>query len=161
MSGFFKSCVDRYLELAKKSESSLRQVASPFLDEACKVVDDEESGELQPIAARVLMKVLYGARMCRYDLLRPTCYLATRIATWTRGCDRALNRLMAYISCTLHLRMLAWVGDVLSKWEYVVYSDADLAGDTQTSRSATGVFTCVRAPTPSRPCPGHHEGRLV
>eukprot|EP00975_Prorocentrum_lima_P026488 5569412-Prorocentrum_lima.AAC.1 len=27
-------------------------------------------GQLQPIAARVLMKILYGARMARFDLLR-------------------------------------------------------------------------------------------
>ena len=42
--------------------------------------DDEQQliqGRLQPIAARVLMKVLYGARLARFDLLRVVCYLAT------------------------------------------------------------------------------------
>ena len=31
------------------------------------------TGVLQPIAAKVLMKVLYGARMARFDLLRAVC----------------------------------------------------------------------------------------
>jgi hypothetical protein len=38
-----------------------------------------------------------------------------------------------------------WVGDPIDKWELVVYSDADLAGDRETSKSTTGVFLCVRA----------------
>ena len=32
--------------------------------------EEQETGVLQPIAARILMKILYGARMARYDLLR-------------------------------------------------------------------------------------------
>ena len=32
-------------------------------------------GRLQPIAAKVLMKILYAARLCRFDLLRAVCHL--------------------------------------------------------------------------------------
>ena len=62
-------------------------------------------GELQPIACRVLMKVLYAARMARFDLLRATCVLATNIAKWTPECDRMLHRLVYYIDSTLKHRM--------------------------------------------------------
>ena len=33
-------------------------------------------GRLQPIAASILMNILYAARMARFDLLRATCKLA-------------------------------------------------------------------------------------
>ena len=36
----------------------------------------EDRGILQPLAARVLMKILYAARMARFDLLRAVCNLA-------------------------------------------------------------------------------------
>ena len=92
------------------------------------------------------MKVLYAARMARYDHLRPTCYLATMITKWTKRCDRALHKLVCYINSSLNLRMTSWVGDPIKDWELVAYSDADLAGDYDTSRSTTGVFLCVRGP---------------
>jgi dUTPase len=37
----------------------------------------EPSGVLQPVASRILMKMLYAARMCRCDLLRAVCGLAS------------------------------------------------------------------------------------
>ena len=36
-----------------------------------------DEGRLQPIAAKVLMKILYAARLCRFDLLRAVSHLAT------------------------------------------------------------------------------------
>ena len=50
-----------------------------------KFVYDESvdaQGQLQPIAARVLMKVLYAARVCRFDLLRAVGSLATKVTKW-------------------------------------------------------------------------------
>ena len=91
MSDFMRSCVDRYVELAGVERSFLKKVCTPFLAEPrepspardpMKSGDDlnrpaieptggidATRGRLQPIAARVLMKVLYGALMARYDLL--------------------------------------------------------------------------------------------
>ena len=149
MADFFASCVAKYLELAGNNVKPLRKVDTPYLAEtpaqAETPSEDEPRGELQPIASKVLMKVLYGARMARYDLLRPTCWLATRVTKWTETCDRALHRLMAYIQSTLHLRMCGWIGDPMDAWEFVVYSDADFAGCKDTGRSTTGAFTCISA----------------
>ena len=78
-------------------------------------VDDEQGGVLQPIAARVLMKVLYGARMARFDLLRAVCHLACFVTKWSETCDRRLHRLMCYINSTLDFSMHGWVGDDLAQ----------------------------------------------
>ena len=67
-------------------------------------------GRLQPIAARVLMKVLWTARFARFDLLRAVGYLATQVTTWTSRNDRQLHRLIGYMQSTSHLRMMGWIG---------------------------------------------------
>ena len=82
-------------------------------------VNDE--GELQPIAARVLMKVLYGARMARFDLLRPMCALATHITKWTSHCDKALHRLMCFIDC-VRVDLIAHGAVCLSRTIYLFSS---------------------------------------
>ena len=91
MSDFMRSCVDRYVELAGVEWSFLKKVCTPFLAEPrgpspardpTKSSDDLNNpviepsggidatrGRLQPIAASVLMKVLYGARMARYEFV--------------------------------------------------------------------------------------------
>ena len=46
-------------------------------------VDNATTGLLQPHAASILMKILYAARMARFDLLRATCRLACFITKWT------------------------------------------------------------------------------
>ena len=60
-------------------------------------VDDKTSqdrGALQPTAAKVLMKILYAARMARFDLLRAVCHLACFITKWTPECDKRPHRLV-------------------------------------------------------------------
>ena len=55
------------------------------------------------------MKTLYAARLCRFDLLRAVCHLATFVTKWTSECDRKLDRLVCYINSSKHLRMI-WMG---------------------------------------------------
>ena len=57
------------------------------------------------------MKVLYGARMGRYDLIRPVQALASRVTKWNHLCDRKLHRLISYVNSTLDLHLYGWVGD--------------------------------------------------
>ena len=80
-----------------------------------KIVDDP--GELGPIASRILMKVLYAARLARFDLLRAVCHLARYITKWTKECDKRLFRLMCYIHSTLGFRQAGWVGGVTDQLE--------------------------------------------
>lgn len=56
--------------------------------------DKEQGGILGSIASRVLMKILYGARYARFDLLRSVNQLARHVTRWDSYCDRALHRLI-------------------------------------------------------------------
>ena len=100
--------------------------------------DTEISGILKPIASKVLVTILYAARMCRYDLLLATCALASMGTKWTPTCDKKLHRLVSYIHSFLALRLLAWVGDHPKDMSVKLFSDAVFAGDLQTSRSSSG-----------------------
>ena len=56
-----------------RARSRMKRAAKP---QVVKVVfkDDSEAneGQLQPIASRILMKILYAARVCRFDLFVPS-----------------------------------------------------------------------------------------
>ena len=72
-------------------------------DDWDKPIVGETKGVLGPIAAQVLMQILYTAQYCRHDLLRATGRLATMIAKWNSECDRRLHRLVCYVnSCLLY-----------------------------------------------------------
>ena len=63
--------------------------------------EPREPGTLAPIAAKVIMKVFYAARVARFDLLRAIGFLACHITKWGGLCDERLHRLMCYIRTTL------------------------------------------------------------
>ena len=73
MRGFLVSCVDRYCELAKVDPKSLKHVATPFHDNrvARPTEGGEPQGKLQPIASRVLMKILFAAGMAGGTCFEP------------------------------------------------------------------------------------------
>lgn len=88
MEMFLVQCVERFTELAGKFGANLQKVSTPFVADLATGPDlTEVSGILKPIASKVLMKILYAARMCRYDLLRATCALASLVTKWTPTCD--------------------------------------------------------------------------
>ena len=167
MEDYFKSCVARYIELCGRrlKTKDLKKVSTPFIDEGLRSPYDAaapnrkefceaDSGELNDICVKVLMKVLYGARMCRYDLLRATCTLASNATRWTREDDRKLHKLMCYINSTLDYRMYGKVGDLTSDWHIACFSDADFAGCPYTLRSTSGVFLKVSGPNTHFPLAG-------
>ena len=159
MEPFLKDCVSKYLELAKKPWSSLKRAPTPFLEETDERVVElpsgtgdtdksvtDEIGLLKPIACKVLMKVLYAARMCRFDLLKAIAALASQVTKWSRECDRRLHRLMCYLNSTLKLRLTGYVGDSPTDVTLALFSDSDFAGCKTTARSTTGVFLALSGP---------------
>jgi hypothetical protein len=74
--------------------------------------DHLERSALAPIAAEVLMKVLYGARTCRPDLLFAVCSLVREVAGWTCAYDKRLHRFI-YYKCTFNFSLYSTVGDPL------------------------------------------------
>ena len=101
---------------------------------------------MQPIASAVLMKVLYGARAARWDLLKAVQLLATRVTKWSRDCDKALHRLMCYINCTKSHCLSGFIGDGPSALKLRLYADADFAGDRPEFKSTSGAFLALVGP---------------
>ena len=60
----------------------------------------DEKGALAGVAASVLMKCMYAARMARFDLLWPVQGLARYISKLTKRQDEELYHLMCYIYTT-------------------------------------------------------------
>ena len=69
-------------------------------------VNEANRGSLAPQAASILMKLLYPARICRFDLLRSINNLARKITKWTKREDALLHRLMAYVHQSKHHMMI-------------------------------------------------------
>ena len=161
-----KQCVIRYRELCGELyPKSLEKAKTPYLDETKPEYDenpndsafntvmgqkdqevDEKPGCLVEHAPAVLMKILYGARVARYDLLRPVQALASRITKWTRLCDKKLHRLVSYINETVGVCLHGWVGDTIENIKMVLYCDADLASDRNDHKSTSGVYLCLQGP---------------
>ena len=95
-------------------------------------------------AASVLMKILYAARMARYDLLKATNSLACKLTKWDSKRDLQLRRLVAYIWSSLGKRLVGYVSKDDKRSGLHLYTDADLGGCPDTQRSTTGVFLCIR-----------------
>ena len=150
MSSFLEQCVALYQELGGVAAKKLKRVDTPFMEiPPQEIIEDAESkgtGELQNAACRILMKLLYAARMARFDLLRAIGFLATRITKWSPLCDKMLHRLMCYVNATINLKMGAWVGDTIGELTLTLFTDADFAGDIVSRRSTTGVFLCLQGP---------------
>ena len=76
------------------------------------------------------MEILYGARLARFDLLRPIAALASKIRKWDTVCDRMLHRLVCYISSPLDHKLTGHIGDSNKDLTLTLFSDADFAGST-------------------------------
>ena len=88
---FMQSCVQAYKNACGEPDMQLRRVDTPFLPTPegggyapAPLQEGEPTGALQPIACSILMKILYGARAARWDLLKITQLLATRVTKWSR-----------------------------------------------------------------------------
>ena len=103
-------------------------------------------GRLQPVASRILMKILWVARLARPDLLRAVCHLACFVTKWDPSCDRRLHRLVGYIHGSKSLRQIGYVADTLGCLEPHLFADADFAGCTATQRSTSGLHLVIRGP---------------
>ena len=148
MHDFLSSCVDAYCDLAKVKRKDLRKASTPFHElRIARPRENEEQpeGRLKGIASRILMKVLFAARMARYDLLRATQSLASRVTKWSPDCDAGLHRLISYINCSLDMTMRGFMGDKFSECQLWLFADADFAGEYD-NKSTTGTFMALVGP---------------
>ena len=92
------------------------------------------------------MTILYGARLARFDLLRPIAALASKIAQRDSVCDRMLHRLVCYINSSLDYKLKGHIGDSNQGLTLTLFSDADFAGCLDTAKSTSGVFIAPTGP---------------
>ena len=90
--------------------------------------DEKVRGKLAHCAANIVMKVLYGARFARVDLLRIIGFLACQLTRWTSTCDGRLFQLVCSCDTTVKSVQVAWVGDPLGELQPCLYADADSPG---------------------------------
>ena len=110
----------------------------PTSNSAQAQVDEMPKGELAPHAASVLMKLLYAARIARFDLLRSINMLARNVTKWSKQDDVRLHHLMCYVQSTKGKKLIGWVGNTIKELSVGIYADADYAGCGQSLRSTSG-----------------------
>lgn len=119
---FWQCLEETSAKMAKVQRSSLTTVSTPFSDAGIArptLSEEEKPGKLQPIASQVLMKILFAARMARFDLIRATQSLASRVTKWSVECDVALHRLVCYINSTMDdLFLQGFIGDKITDCKY-------------------------------------------
>ena len=108
------------------------------------IITEENRGALAPHAASILMKLLYAARICRFDLLRSINNLARNVTKWSKKDDVGLLHLISYVHHTKHHKMIGWVGDELKDLSIGLFADADYAGCGESLRSTTGVHMHIQ-----------------
>ena len=91
------------------------------------------------------MKIFYGARLARFDLLRPIAALATMITKWNTKCDR-MHRLVSYFYSSLDYKLKRYIGDDTMDLSLTLYSDADFPGCLDIAKSTSGVFIALTGP---------------
>ena len=147
MTGFLVQCIDKYLELAKLAKDKLKPVATPSIDDhQISPEDFEERGDLASCAAKIVMKVLYGARFLRYDLLWPLASVARQISKWNKASDRRLHRLVSYLNTTIDYSLESFVGDDPEDCVVLQYCDASFADDIRESKSTSGCYLAITGP---------------
>ena len=104
MIGHVQQTITRYLELSGKPAKSLEaKVATPCIDDHQIPPEEFEiKGHLSPIAARVVLKALYVARIARFDVMWALNALAREVTRWSAACDRRLHRLICYLHQTVN-----------------------------------------------------------
>ena len=146
MKSYMEKGVSNYTKLAGKDGARLKTVSTPFIDETKTDPDSGREGHLKPLASRVLMQILYGARLARFDLLRPVNGLAQYVSKWNKTCDKKIHRLVSYVNSSTDLRMIGYIGDPLDDLSLGLYADADLASCPDTMKSTNGALLVLQGP---------------
>ena len=143
MCGHAAQCVDRYCELAKTNESNLKRVETPCIDDhQLSEAEFAERCVLHRECARIVLKILFLARISRPDLLYSVNVLAREVTKWTVACDKRLFRLISYIHWTRFGTQSCFVGDHSKDIRLAMFADASFAGDLSTS----GGYLCLIGP---------------
>ena len=147
MTGHVDQCVDKYLELAELRIDQLHPVSTPCMDaHYFDETDLQTKGTLAKVCSRIVLKILYTARMGRPDCLWTVNSLAREVTKWTAACDKRLHRLMCYLHHTREYSQAAWIGDYPENTSLALFCDASFAGDLKDSRSTSAAYLVLIGP---------------
>lgn len=105
----------------------------------------KEPGRFAGTAGSHLGSIQYLVRGTRSELAFPTSTLARKLHSWTTCDDRRLARLVGYIAATVdRVPVYAVAVDFERNIEVIPFSDSDLAGCEETSRSTSGWATFLK-----------------
>ena len=139
MRGHVRQSIDRYLELARVEKNKLRKVTTPCIDDHhLSLQDFEEKGKLHKEASKIVLKILFVARMCRLDLLWSVNDLARKVTKWTIARDKRLHRLVSYMDTTVDYVQTNFIGDYPEDCTLVLFCDVSFAGDVTDNSSSSG-----------------------
>ena len=148
MCGHAEACVDRYLELSKMKVRDLKRVETPCIDDhQLQEADFKTPGKLTSVAARIVLKALYLARIGRPDALWAVNTLAREVTRWTVACDKRLLRLISYLHFYKEYVQTCFVGDKPEDCWIAMFVDASFAGDLGDSKSTSGMYLCLVGPS--------------
>ena len=144
MEGHAKKCVERYCELANKTNQQLYKVSTPCIDDHHFKEEDMKSvGELSKVCSQIVPKCSYLARSGRPDILWSVNKFARSITKWSKACDKRLNRLTSYIHHTCEHKQHCNVGNTAKQCRLGLFQYSDFAGDLEDSKSTSGGTLCV------------------
>ena len=149
MFDFIKNACAVYEDLA---QCKLSAAKNPFCPEGSLTTTDFESkGVLATSACKILMKILWCARLGRPDLMKGIGDLTRRITTWSRADDKRLHRLMCYLYRSKGYTLQGHIGDPPELLKLCLYTDADHCSGIEHTKSTSGMFLSIEGPNTSWP----------
>ena len=141
MTDFAESACQLYQDVS--GVKGFKSVPTPYLDESTLPVDDwNTKGQLSDVAAKVIMKGYWLARLARPDLLHALNELSRKITTWSCNDDRRLFRLFCYLDTTKGYKMHCKL-DPDAPWELWLFTDADRASKVEHGYSTSGSLLVI------------------
>ena len=130
---FAKQCVELYEEL---SEGTATQFPTPHVEESLGI--NEARGQLSTVAARLVMKLMWLARIARPDILYAVTQCAKQITKWTVQDDKRIARVVGYIKQTATFAPIIRIED--EPLHLSLYVDADFGGSAVSDQKSTSGF---------------------
>ena len=145
MEDFILQSCEAYTSLTGKT---LKEANSPYVADGSLVETDwDTKGQLEGSASKVLMKLLWLARLARPDLMKGICDLTRRVTCWSRADDKRLYRLVCYLWSTKTHKLFGQIADPVENLRVVLYTDADHASGIDFIQSTSGGYLCIEGPS--------------